>query len=29
VPGPLHLTRRADLLDLELPASDLTPYDTI
>jgi transposase len=28
-PGPLHLTRRADLLDLELPAADLTPYDTI
>jgi len=28
-PGPLHLTRRADLLELELPAADLTPYDTI
>lgn len=28
-PGPLHLTRRADLLDLELPSADLTPYDTI
>jgi transposase len=28
VPGPLHLTRRADLLDLELPAADLSPYDT-
>ena len=28
-PGPLHLTRRADLLDLELPTADLTPYDTI
>jgi transposase len=27
VPGPLHLTRRADLLELELPAADLTPYD--
>ncbi len=26
-PGPLHLTRRADLLDLELPFADLTPYD--
>jgi transposase len=29
VPGPLHLTRRADLLDLELPAADLSPYDTV
>jgi len=28
-PGPLHLTCRADLLDLELPSADLTPYDTI
>jgi transposase len=28
-PGPLHLTRRSDLLDLELPSTDLTPYDTI
>lgn len=28
-PGPLHLTRRADLLDIELPTADLTPYDTI
>ena len=28
-PGPLHLTRRADLLDLELPTADLTPYDII
>ena len=28
-PGPLHLTRRADLLELELPAADLTPYDTV
>jgi transposase len=27
-PGPLHLTRRSDLLDLELPSADLTPYDT-
>lgn len=27
-PGPLHLTRRSDLLDLELPTADLTPYDT-
>ncbi len=26
-PSPLHLTRRQDLLDLELPAADLTPYD--
>jgi transposase len=26
-PGPLHLTRRADLLELELPHSDLTLYD--
>jgi len=26
-PGPLHLTRRADLLDIELPFADLTPYD--
>jgi transposase len=25
-PGPLHLTRRADLLELELTAPDLTPY---
>ena len=25
-PGPLHLTRRADLLDLELPDADLTLY---
>jgi hypothetical protein len=28
-PGPLHLTRRADLLELELPAADLAPYDPI
>jgi hypothetical protein len=28
-PSPLHLTRRADLLDIELPTADLTPYDTI
>ena len=28
-PGPLHLTRRTDLLDIELPTADLTPYDTI
>jgi transposase len=28
-PGPLHLTRRADLLDIELPFADLSPYDTI
>ena len=27
-PGPLHLTRRSDLLDLELPTADLTPYYT-
>ncbi len=27
IPSPLHLTRRQDLLDLELPAADLTPYD--
>ena len=27
VPGPLHLTRRADLLDLDLAPADLTPYD--
>ena len=26
-PGALHLTRRADLLDLELPPADLTPYE--
>jgi transposase len=25
-PGPLHLTRAAEALDLELPAPDLTPY---
>ncbi len=28
VPGPLHLIRRADLLDLELPTADLSLYDT-
>jgi transposase len=27
-PGALHLTRRQDLLDLELPPADLTPYDS-
>jgi len=27
-PGALHLTRRADLLDLELPEPDLELYDT-
>jgi transposase len=27
-PGALHLTRRADLLDLELPEPDLDLYDT-
>jgi hypothetical protein len=27
-PGPLHLTRRSDLLDLELSPADLTPYET-
>lgn len=27
-PGALHLTRRADLLDLELPPADLTPYES-
>jgi len=26
-PGPLHLTRRSDLLDLELSPADLTLYD--
>ena len=26
-PGPLHLTRRADLLDIELPFADLTLYE--
>ena len=26
-PGALHLTRRADLLELELPPADLTPYE--
>ena len=27
-PGPLHLTRRSDLLDLELSPADLSLYDT-
>jgi transposase len=27
VPGPLHLTRRADLLEIELPPADLSLYD--
>jgi transposase len=27
-PGPLHLARKQDLLDLELPAPDLSIYDT-
>jgi hypothetical protein len=26
-PAALHLTRRQDLLDLELPPADLTPYE--
>ena len=26
-PGALHLTRRADLLDLDLPEVDLRPYE--
>lgn len=26
-PSALHLTRRQDLLDLEIPAADLTPYE--
>jgi hypothetical protein len=26
-PSPLHLTRRADLLELELPEPDLSLYD--
>ncbi len=26
-PGALHLTRRQDLLDLELPPANLTPYE--
>lgn len=26
-PGALHLTRRQDLLDLEIPAPDLSPYE--
>jgi len=27
-PGALHLTRREDLLELELPEPDLSIYDT-
>src|ERR1017187_3799295 len=27
LPGALHLSRRQDLLDLELPPADLTPYE--
>ncbi|MDQ3621208.1 MAG: hypothetical protein M3463_01765 [Verrucomicrobiota bacterium] len=27
-PGPLHLTRRADLLEVELGPADLTPYES-
>ena len=27
-PGALHLTRQADLLDLDLPAPDLSLYDS-
>ncbi len=27
-PGALHLTRRQDLLELELPPADLTPYES-
>ena len=26
-PGPLHLTRRADLLEIELPPADIALYD--
>lgn len=26
-PGPLHLTRAPEALELELPAPDLTPYN--
>ena len=26
-PGALHLTRRQDLLDLDIAAPDLTPYE--
>jgi hypothetical protein len=26
-PGALHLTRRQDLLELELPPADLAPYE--
>jgi len=28
-PGPLHLTRRSDLLDIELSPADLSLYDTL
>ena len=27
LPSPLHLTRRQDLLELDLPPADLSPYD--
>jgi hypothetical protein len=27
-PSPLHLTRRQDLLELDLPPVDLSPYDS-
>jgi hypothetical protein len=27
-PGPLHLTRASDLLELELPEPDLSVYQT-
>jgi hypothetical protein len=27
VPSPLHLTRRQDLLDLDLPPADLNLYE--
>ena len=27
-PGPLHLTRQQDLLELDLPAPDLSLYDS-
>ena len=26
--GPLHLTRRSDLLDLDIPSADIGLYDT-
>jgi len=28
-PGPLHLTRRSDLLELELSPADLALYDNL